>query len=434
MAELVPPAIPDEVNFFSSPLFADLTVPSNGTYKYRWEGLKPSAANGEEFSMGVKNSRTSTGLTNLEAFAIQLRTSENKDQPAVKILINALERRPDLWNELYEAAKRPDARFPIQYEKLFKAASPHTLPVMKLSQILSLRSVAYMEMGDSNDAERDLMLVLRISDSKKNEPFLISLLVREAIVNMVPTRIWEGIQRHTWSAEQLKNFENRLATENLLQGLVIALRGERGTFNEACRRMTQRDKAFMSAFFYMRQSDWTKTIDTPWWAFLIPWDGLYSEMAFYSRRIQNQTDVLIHARGVNKDTYPEVIVSSSVEKLKHPLSLQALPTIQSVARKLIETQARIDTARIACALERCKMAKESYPENLNQLVPDFIEKLPNDVASGKSYHYRRNAPDNFTLWSIGFDGVNDNGVQITRNPNSDDVEKGDWVWGVFTKK
>ncbi|MEO6053586.1 MAG: hypothetical protein ABIP97_06200 [Chthoniobacterales bacterium] len=432
LADFIPPQIPDEVNFYSSPLFADIMPPRA---KDHWREMKIKPLDGGNFIMSeTKNRKDAKGLMNLEAFAVRLRTEENKNQSAATVILNAFKEKKNLWNALNDAAEKPEARFPAQYEKLFVTPLPHLTMLIACSSMLTLRAVAHMEAGESQEAERDIKLILRLSDSLSTEPFLISHLVRISCVRMASQSIWEGIERHVWTSEELEDFENQLASEKLLDGLCLAYRGERGGFNTLCSQMAQGNqssgKELYSEMAQENQSS-GKELFT-WWP-LIPWHWLYSDMAFYSRALQDRIDILTQPNGINKNTYSEVFIHSKRERLKHLLSAQIIPAISGAGRKFAETQSQIEMTRIACALERYKIACGVYPETLDALIPNYIEKLPNDVASAKPYHYRRNAPDKFTLWSVGFDGVDDNATPVAKAAEGE-IEKGDWVWGVFTKK
>jgi hypothetical protein len=43
----------------------------------------------------------------------------------------------------------------------------------------------------------------------------------------------------------------------------------------------------------------------------------------------------------------------------------------------------VDQARIACALERYRLANGKYPAALADLIPRFLDKIPADVITGK---------------------------------------------------
>ena len=85
-------------------------------------------------------------------------------------------------------------------------------------------------------------------------------------------------------------------------------------------------------------------------------------------------------------------------------------------------------ARVACALERCRLAHGEFPESLNALVPQFIDKFPHDVIGGQPLHYRRTDDGQFVLYSIGWNEDDDGGVLALKESGVVDIEKGDWVW------
>jgi type II secretory pathway pseudopilin PulG len=129
--------------------------------------------------------------------------------------------------------------------------------------------------------------------------------------------------------------------------------------------------------------------------------------------------------------------------MKHysPYKVQALmmfPAIGSAVKKFAIAQASVDLARVAGALERYRLAHGQYPETLDALVPQFIEKLPHDIIGGQPLHYRRTdgppsqgsgaASGKFVLYSIGWNEKDDGGQIAFKKGGSVDREKGDWVW------
>jgi hypothetical protein len=82
----------------------------------------------------------------------------------------------------------------------------------------------------------------------------------------------------------------------------------------------------------------------------------------------------------------------------------------------------VNEAQIACALERYHLAHGEYPETLDTLVPQLIEKLPHDIIGGQPLLYRRTGDGKFLLYSIGWNETDDDGTA------SDKMDQGDWVW------
>jgi hypothetical protein len=53
----------------------------------------------------------------------------------------------------------------------------------------------------------------------------------------------------------------------------------------------------------------------------------------------------------------------------------------------------------------------NYPESLKQLTPNYLEEVPRDPIDGQPMRYAASKKEGgFRLWSIGLDGVDDNGA------------------------
>ena len=99
--------------------------------------------------------------------------------------------------------------------------------------------------------------------------------------------------------------------------------------------------------------------------------------------------------------------------------------LDGVILRVAGAQTAFNQAAIACALERYRLAKGSFPGALETLVPQFISLLPNDVLTGEPYKYRLTDDGRFVLYSVGWDEKDDGGVPGKR---MFDELQGDWVW------
>jgi hypothetical protein len=94
----------------------------------------------------------------------------------------------------------------------------------------------------------------------------------------------------------------------------------------------------------------------------------------------------------------------------------------------------VDLARVACALERYRLAHGEYPKSLGTLAPQFIEKPPHDIINGQPLKYRRTEGGLFVLYSVGWNETDDGGqVALTRKDGPVDAAQGDWVWQCSAK-
>jgi hypothetical protein len=100
-------------------------------------------------------------------------------------------------------------------------------------------------------------------------------------------------------------------------------------------------------------------------------------------------------------------------------------------KKFAYFQAHIDMARIACRLERYRLAHGTYPESLDALVPAYGAGLPHDVVSGQPYIYRLEKDGNYLLYSVGWNQKDDHGdatgPEFPGTPHFTDSAL-DWLW------
>lgn len=83
------------------------------------------------------------------------------------------------------------------------------------------------EFGRSDDAFADVKLMLYLTDSMKNEPFLISYLVRIACLQLAIQPVWEGLAEHAWSDAQLQALQASFQQYDFFTPMEQSLASER---------------------------------------------------------------------------------------------------------------------------------------------------------------------------------------------------------------
>jgi hypothetical protein len=441
--DFVPPPLADELNFFSAPAFAELTdyklVESGGVEstefrvpEARQQLTLVKTAVGVPFQ---KTKRLPNELTDLATAAAYYRTegrAVNGERPPAEIVLEALEPARATMEEIARYAERPGARFPIRYEDGINAAMPHIGPFIQMSRYLSLRAVAEMELARGADALQDVLLMFRLADTLRNEPTLISLLVRISVLTTANQTVWEGVVRGAWDDSQLAALEERLRGYDLFPEIANALRAERANMLYLLETALQKaELAKLISTVTVMGSSGAETKDSLG-AFVItnlyPKGLIYSDLAFFAGVHQRWIDAVEKRQGPIRPADFDFVQSERAKwdfptKLKHVLSALALPSVVSVVEKGSALQSGLDETRTALALERCRLAHGEYPETLDALVPEFLKAVPLDVMTNKPLSYRRISPNDFLLWSVGWDVVDDGG-----KPLDPKTKKGDIVW------
>jgi hypothetical protein len=169
--------------------------------------------------------RHQTNTDMLERFPIR----PQMQSPAADVLF-ALSKLDSAVEELRQAGQRPYACVPLNYADGFGSAST-LLPVLaelkRCAQLLQLRASAELADGQNEKALDDVKLLLYLNNSLRSSPFLISDLVRIAIVAIGTQPIWEGLAEHEWSDAQLAELDSELSKIDFLADYGFIMRGER---------------------------------------------------------------------------------------------------------------------------------------------------------------------------------------------------------------
>lgn len=427
----VPPSVPDGQNFFMAPIVTNLLTGKIAMTTWRADGSYPDFRHSDY--------RAHRTMTDLKAWQTYYRTPTNAasangfpiasqpQTPAADVLL-ALSKYDSTIEELRQAGQRPDSCIPLDYAGGYDAVSPLLYGLSKMkpcSQVLQLRAIAELADGQSTKAVDDIKLLLRLNDSIRNLPFLISHLVHNAIMNMALQPILEGLAGHKWSDEQLVTLGSELAKLDFLADYEFTVRGERAfaiaSFENQrrVRKMIvpQEDDRFVTNKLYLMPAAYF-------------YQNELGVAQLYQHWVLPVVDPNTHL--VSSETLHRAESAIQAEMKHHLLyKVQAMMLFRNLDYAVVHfavIQADVDLARVSCALERYRLAHGEYPETLDALTPRFIGKLPHDLINGQPLHYRRMEDGQFILYSVGWNETDDGGQVVLTKSGSVDREKGDWVW------
>ncbi len=435
LAFVVPPPVPDDQNFFCAPIVANALKNRMNFNIYRGDSER-WPTNGGNWQKGKLTDLTQwqqyfrtygqspEGKTNGFPVAAQPQTPAADVLLALSIFNPALE-------ELRQASQRPHARLPLHYENGFEVVGdlmPWLANEKRYAQFLQLRILAELQAGQGQPALDDVKLLLRVIDTIRDEPFLISHLVRIAMQAIAVQPVYEALAQHRWNDAQLADLEATLATKDYLADFQFAMRGERTCAISAIEAM-RRTREMTS---YSGEGDASQIVTNSLrWspsAFFfqneLAFCQLYEQFVLPLVDLTNRT-VSVAACRTAEAAYKEQAKHWSFYKV---LARMTFPAYSKAVNKFVLIQSQVDLARVACALERFRLAHGNYPESLEVLAPQFTKTLPHDIINGQPLHYRRSDDGKFALYSVGLDDKDDGGRIFLTKSGSVDREKGDWVW------
>jgi hypothetical protein len=386
--------------------------------------------------------------------AAKIPTTPQPQTPAQDVLL-ALSKFDPVIEQLREDSARTYSRFPIQYGGMPAAILlPHLAAEKRYANVLQLRAIAELQNGESEKALDDVKLMLRLTDASRTESFLISHLVRIAILQIMLQPIYEGLAEHEWSDAQLAELDSELAKLDFLADYESVIRGERNLE--------------IANVEFLRHPSQIPGFKRPQLYFIAPFFSLLSVLSNLSgpendSQINNFSMLALGAgpsgwfsqnelRFARFDTKWNLPVVDEHTKTVSPAKVRAantalsreiqhrtpenilaallMPAFGSAAENFAYAQSSVDLARTAIALERYRLAHGEFPESLDSLAPKFIAQVPHDVIGGQPLKYRRTGDGQFILYSVGWNETDDGGVVVLKKGSTPDVDrdKGDWVW------
>jgi hypothetical protein len=357
---------------------------------------------------------------------------ETPGAPAADVLF-ALRKFDQEFALLAEAVQRPLARYAVKYDEPNPAGIllPHLAQIKSMIQALRLRSAARLEVGDTAGAHADTMTGLRLAATLREEPLLISYLVRLACIGIMEGTVAEGIARHQWTPEQLQALQEQFQQMDLLRHCWLSLRGEMVGFGVR-----------LIDYFETHRGDVETVFGPPaeeGGEMPAPCQNIKWRLMPAGWFEQNKSSIL---RAHLSYTLPQLDVAHHRIKLAPAAEGDAvwkqlpsgpyavfvrllLPALDSTFRKCARAQATADQAGMACALERFRLENKRYPDSLDQLAPKYLAQLPLDVITGAPQKYHPTVEGGYVLYSVGRDGKDDGGstTKVEREPL-------DWVWSL----
>jgi hypothetical protein len=454
LTQLAPPPVPDDQNFAMTPLLAPLlkdgTMPSAQVFEnvrillpnYQTEWMRGQASDFPKLAKSLEE--------------LKLLTFVNEDmttEKAIRFIRNFTETNNAKLDEIREALKRPYSRFNLDYGKKNKLLMlfPHLATLKYSAQAFALEASEDLALEHPNEAYTNLLAVFELCDTLKTEPVLISQLVREAMFRIACQPLWEGLARHQWSAEQISAIEKKMENLDFLTDMVRMTKIDRNVLVDSV--YSNLHQAPMETFATFEEMFSAKPVPSRNYLFgnllfriAIPSGWLYMEelntFRYYDRCVisvidteHRQIDPKLAEERMNTALAEVTHMTTCV--FRHRVGARMLLPSMQISATVAKNQTCLDLARIACGLEHYRLAHGQYPEKLDDLTPQFLKKLPNDIITGTPLKYRLDPKTQFYLYSVGWDTKDNQGAftkPISPKPaphgslGSINETDGDWVW------
>ena len=395
----IPPPVPEDRNFFSAPRMA-------------------------EWFAGRQKNELSEGLDDPRTHAVSLNgTNAIQTEAQARDYLAWSDQFLPEFDQIREALKRPYARIQCDYGQPTTILAPNFFTIRNLAQALSQRAHCFLLLSEPEKALGELTLMhdlCRILDSPPSgKPItLVAAMINVAVTGLYADSVAEGLRSHLWHESQLQALEQQLGEIHLESAIAETLVDE-PMFTLRTLETSSRSELVNLAPDHSRFATLLVKYAPRGW--------LYQYMAFHAR-LNGKFSVGLDAGG--QSVSPGKINEAGrllFDTLEHGslytlLASWWIPNWVKALQRFAANQTMANEGAVACALERYRLNHGQYPEALEMLAPQFIEKIPHDVIGGQPLKYRRIAGDRFLLYSLGWNEKDDAGLVGTN------LVGGDWVW------
>jgi hypothetical protein len=345
---------------------------------------------------------------------------------------------------------RPLCRF--DYDDTQAMPSGRTLSLVvtpiAISQAFAYHAILALDEHRPDLALADYEITSKLGAAAGQDPSLVGALVKIGVSSINLGIIHRGLELHAWSDGQLAEIDRQLAAIDFLALHQFSM-GAEGAVSSTNLDWYKHHPLEVGPTLLgvENQSDHppkTNFLDEQLRLSIWLWPRGWFDL----NKAADADAILGEGKAIDVSAhraYPNLI--PPMEKIRNSFAghlpwnvvwMTLTGPIEGEAIKFAYAQTRIDEARIACALERYRLAHQQYPASLDLLAPAYLKDVPHDVMTGQPYHYEVRPDGTFRLYSVGWNLTDEGGVQAfhfmpgnqPKRPSLD-LEHGDWAWPVL---
>jgi hypothetical protein len=355
-----------------------------------------------------------------------------------------LEQNRQILEEIRRILGATGFSFNLNYKQGPNLLLPHLAKLKAVAHRLSDATLCDLHNGRINEAAAHLDALIGLPEVFRDEPLIISQLVRIAIAAIAVGPTWEALQAEGWTDEQLAGFHKRWESLEFLQAMEHAIEMERAVGIEMIERLrrssAERKQMFSGGFFGAPGAPQglaapSTASDVPDYALELGkktlssagsfaretawlWLWSYHDERRYLEMIQTMLEVprqvrrtgsLAAALSETRSASQRLRQSEDSGSAKYFLATRIAPALEKASVKAARLETQREMAVAAIALKRYQLRHHRLPPTLALLTPEFLASVPRDFMDGKELRYQPNSDGTFLLYSVNEDGKDDAG-------------------------
>lgn len=273
------------------------------------------------------------------------------------------------------------------------------------------------------EALDDLEAIIGLSERYRDEPLLVSQMIRVAVANLGLSTTWDALQSTQLNEPQLATLQQAWERVDLLDAIERGFTGERAVgeqYWESSRTTGSQAKQMMRTIRRGSSDGIFKGLFEDF--IVVPTYNVTSindDELFYLKSMQATLESIRAIRQnqpwsrarliVDKQTATISQIAGTPQKFRYLRCMVALPNYSRCTQTALRAETERQMTVIAIAIRRHQLSHAQTAPSLDSLVPEFLKAVPIDHMSGLPFHYKPSAGNDFLLYSVGEDGNDDGG-------------------------
>jgi hypothetical protein len=314
----------------------------------------------------------------------------------------ALEDNREALDLMRQGIRRPYFRLPLDYQTR-QPMSLQLEPIQQSRSFARLLQVEVLQSLGSGDADRAVAAVqdmFALSEMLRDEPFVITQLVRVAIGSVAAKSLETVLAHHDLSAEQFAALDEqitRIASRFVMAPAIIAERA--GT---------------LTSIRYVSQGSAPEFVDpgsAPVFALISSGPMRPYMMNDQAFLLSVMSDI---AANIDKAGAPGQQAIHAVEqrvvmsRKAHMFTALLMPAVTQFREAGMRFRSRLVGARLGMRVDRFHATRGQLPASLEEVLDEQLTAVPVDVYSGKPLVFKTEA-GGFVIYPVGDDGVDGGG-------------------------
>jgi hypothetical protein len=321
------------------------------------------------------------------------------------------------------ALEYPKIQFDLNYSLGWATPLAHLAPVKCAEQWLSAATLLELHEGQASNAWGDLKCCVAEVRLYRCEPIIISHLVRIACGQIALATTWEALQYPGWSDGQLAELQKSWEAVDYGEGAEPTFSMERAMMAEDFDDFRNSYSNYTAPGNFLgggpptadNLSDMAERYPRYWgWKYWVSYEEeLYAwqslPAALDAARQLQSGGALIPALEKLRNAGEEIRRVHARGETQFVLGMGRTDSEAAFLTRIMEAEMARKMLITAIAIKRYQLQHGKYPEQLPDLVPQFLHEAPMDVMDGKPLRYKLRPDGDYLLYSVGEDGMDNGG-------------------------